>query len=88
MSSPSGFEPPPYPYARLEDLRAEAAARFGSDGVVDCSIGTPCDPPPEVASRALAESGSARGYPASSGSTAYRTAAAAWHWLGSYSGAI
>ncbi len=75
---PAGFEPPPYPYARLDHLRAEAATRFGADGVVDCSIGTPCDPPPDAVRRALAGSDALRGYPAASGSAAYRNAAAGW----------
>ena len=42
----AGFTPPPYPYERLRELTARAVARFGSGGVVDCSIGTPGDPPP------------------------------------------
>jgi aspartate/methionine/tyrosine aminotransferase len=43
---------------------------------VDCSIGTPCDPPPPGALRALAESGAERGYPPSAGTEAFRAAAA------------
>ena len=39
----TGFTPPPYPYGRLDALRPVAAAHEG--GVVDLSIGTPCDPP-------------------------------------------
>jgi aspartate/methionine/tyrosine aminotransferase len=74
----SGFRPPPYPYARLEDLRAEAAALFGADGVVDCSVGTPCDPPPAAVHAAMAGSDADRGYPPASGSAAYRRAAADW----------
>ena len=37
-------------------------------GLVDCSIGTPCDPPPPAVIDALASSGTERGYPASAGS--------------------
>ena len=42
-----GFVPPPYPYDRLDALKRLADSLPG--GVVDCSIGTPCDPVPEVA---------------------------------------
>jgi aspartate/methionine/tyrosine aminotransferase len=86
--APSGFVPPPYPYDRLESVRAMAVDRFGDSadatgsagggGVVDCSIGTPNDPPPRFVIEALASSGSERGYPASIGSAAYRRAAAGW----------
>ena len=72
----TGFVPPVYPYDRLNPLRAAAAALPG--GAVDCSMGTPCDPPPAVAVEALAASGTERGYPASIGSMAYRRAAASW----------
>ncbi len=80
----SGFVPPPYPYDRLEGLRSEAVERFGEPGsdrggIVDCSIGTPCDPPPEAVVAAMATSGAERGYPYSIGSPAYRRAAA--HYL-------
>lgn len=75
----AGFSPPPYPYDRLSGVRARADARFaGAGGVVDCSIGTPCDPPPAAALAAMASSGSERGYPTSPGSPQYRAAAAAW----------
>ena len=46
--------------------------------MVDCSIGTPCDPPPRAVVDALASSGTERGYPASAGSPQLREAAAAW----------
>ena len=76
-STPAGgFVPPPYPYDRLRDLQLIADAHDG--GCVDLSVGTPTDPPPEVAVRALATSGTERGYPASIGSPAYRAAAAGW----------
>lgn len=77
-SRPVGFRPPPYPYARLDALSAEAVGLFGTDGVVDCSVGTPCDPPPAAVLRALAGSETARGYPPAIGSSAYRRAAADW----------
>ncbi len=73
----AGFVPPPYPYDRLRALERVADALPG--GVVDCSVGTPCDPVPEVASRAAADAlDQSMGYPASAGSPALRSAAAAW----------
>ena len=72
----AGFVPPAYPYDRLDSAKAQAAALTG--GIVDLSIGTPCDPPPPAVVEALAASGAERGYPASIGSPAYRTAAAVW----------
>ena len=71
----TGFVPPPYPYERLEPLRARAAQLDG--GVVDLSIGTPCDPPPPAVVAALGQA-DARGYPASIGSPAFRDAVAGW----------
>ena len=72
----TGFVPPPYPYDRLNDLRALAGQRF--DEVIDCSIGTPTDTPPEMVVEALASSDAERGYPASVGTPAYRDGAAGW----------
>ena len=71
-----GFVPPPYPYDRLDGALAKAGQLEG--GVVDLSVGTPCDPPPAVVLEALAHSGAERGYPASIGSAAMRQAAARW----------
>jgi succinyldiaminopimelate transaminase len=70
------FQLPPYPYERVAVLGKLAEALPG--GVVDCSVGTPCDPPIPAVIEALAGSGSERGYPASAGSPALREAAAAW----------
>ena len=70
------FRPPPYPYDRLAGLAKVAEAHPG--GMVDCSVGTPCDAPPPDAVDALASSGTERGYPASAGSAALRSAAAEW----------
>ncbi|HVX21610.1 MAG TPA: aminotransferase class I/II-fold pyridoxal phosphate-dependent enzyme [Acidimicrobiales bacterium] len=75
-SPEGGFRPPPYPYDRLDELKATADRLDG--GVVDCSIGTPTDPPPPDVVAALASSGAERGYPSSAGSAAYREAAAGW----------
>ena len=74
--SPAGFSPPPYPYDRLEPAKAAAAAHEG--GLVDLSIGTPNDPPPDAVVDALASSGTERGYPPSIGSKRFREAAAGW----------
>ncbi len=70
------FTPPIYPYARLDDLREIAQRHEG--GVIDCSIGTPIDAPPEFVISALARGEGARGYPPSAGTPAYRSAAAQW----------
>jgi succinyldiaminopimelate transaminase len=72
----AGFQPPPYPYDRLEPLKEKAAAHEG--GVVDLSIGTPCDPPPPEVVAALSSSNAERGYPASIGTPVLRNAAASW----------
>ena len=75
----AGFAPPPYPYERLNGAKARATERFADrGGLVDCSIGTPCDPPPDAVLAAMATSGTERGYPTSPGSPAYRRAAAGW----------
>src|SRR5215831_20585114 len=71
-----GFVPPPYPYDRLDELKAAADQLPG--GCVDLSIGTPCDAPPAAVVAALSSSGAERGYPASIGTVAFREAAAGW----------
>jgi succinyldiaminopimelate transaminase len=70
------FRLPPYPYDRLAGLAKLAEAHEG--GMVDCSNGTPCDPPLPAVVDALASSGAERGYPASAGSPQLREAAARW----------
>jgi succinyldiaminopimelate transaminase len=70
------FRLPPYPYDRLSGLAELAEAHDG--GMVDCSIGTPYDPPLPAVIEALASSGAERGYPASAGSPQLREAAAGW----------
>lgn len=71
----TGFAPPPYPYERLDPLRAVAGGHDG--GVVDLSIGTPFDPTPDVVLAALAAA-DPRGYPASIGTPAFRDAVLGW----------
>jgi succinyldiaminopimelate transaminase len=70
------FQLPPYPYDRVAALGKLAESLTG--GLVDCSIGTPCDPPLAAVVEALATSGTERGYPASAGSPNLRAAAADW----------
>ena len=70
------FDPPTYPYDRLAPI--ERVADIFDGGVVDLSIGTPCDPPPPAVIDALASSGSERGYPASIGSARLLEAARDW----------
>lgn len=73
----SGFIPPPYPYAQLDALWKRAGEAPG--GIVDLSIGTPCDPVPSAAARALAEAGPKwAGYPSAVGLPPLREAACAW----------
>ncbi len=74
--SSAGFVPPPYPYDRLDRLRP-LGDRF-ADGIVDLSIGTPCDPPPSSVVAALATSDSERGYPPSIGTDELRSAMRRW----------
>jgi hypothetical protein len=76
MSAADGFVPPPYPYERLDEIIALAGKHEG--GAVDLSIGTPCDPPPPGVLDALAVGDTARGYPPSIGTSAYRSAVAEW----------
>ncbi|WP_426572416.1 pyridoxal phosphate-dependent aminotransferase [Aquihabitans sp. McL0605] len=71
-----GFTPPPYPYDRLKPLQ-EVASRLPG-GLVDLSIGTPCDPPPAFTAAAMADPAAAQTYPPSLGTVAYRTAALGW----------
>ncbi|HJM27593.1 MAG: aminotransferase class I/II-fold pyridoxal phosphate-dependent enzyme [Acidimicrobiales bacterium] len=70
------FELPPYPYDLLDRFRELAGNHQG--GVIDLSVGTPCDPPPAAVVEALSKSGSERGYPKSIGSTDYLEACSEW----------
>jgi succinyldiaminopimelate transaminase len=75
-SNAEGFVPPPYPYDRLD-----AFAVFGREmegGLVDLSIGTPCDPPLDAVVSALSNSNTERGYPPSIGIEPLRRAAIDW----------
>jgi aspartate/methionine/tyrosine aminotransferase len=46
--------------------------------MVDCSVGTPCDPPADFVLDAMAVSNTERGYPESAGSLMLRQAASGW----------
>ncbi|MEZ5170098.1 MAG: succinyldiaminopimelate transaminase [Acidimicrobiia bacterium] len=75
MATGTGFEPPPYPHDQLGALRRLADVAPG--GILDCSVGSPTDPVPDVVVQALRE-GAEPGYPPSVGTTDFRTAASAW----------
>ncbi|ROO82897.1 succinyldiaminopimelate aminotransferase [Actinocorallia herbida] len=67
---------PDFPWDRLEPYKNTASAHPG--GIVDLSVGTPVDPTPEVARRALIEAADSPGYPQTWGTPAVREAAAGW----------
>ena len=70
------FRPPTYPFDRLRPLATLASKHEG--GMVDLSVGTPCDPPPDAVIAALGGSGAERGYPSGVGSARLRAAALGW----------
>lgn len=70
------FVPPPYPYERVDRFKPYGAAFEG--GLLDFSIGTPCDPPPAAVVAALATSDTERGYPPSVGTGELRAAVQRW----------
>src|SRR5262245_8535300 len=77
MTERQGFVPPPYPQDRLSAFTETAEALHGA--VVDASVGTPVDPMPDVAVRAMEDAiRGSTGYPPSIGSVPYRKAAADW----------
>ena len=72
----TGFVPPPYPYDRLDAFKKLCAQHEG--GIVDLSIGDPCDPPAPAVVAALSTSNAERGYPPSIGIEPLRAAARDW----------
>ncbi len=70
------FVPPPYPYDRLDRFKAYGDTFDG--GLIDLSIGTPCDPPPDSVVAALSTSNAERGYPPSVGTPALLGAIRGW----------
>jgi succinyldiaminopimelate transaminase len=77
MSDPTPFVPPPYPYERVDRFKPLAADFDG--GLVDFSIGTPCDPPPTSVVDALGRSDTERGYPPSVGTDGFRQSIVRWN---------
>lgn len=62
---------------RVDRLRALASEHPG--GLIDCNIGTPCDPVPDVVAPAVERAvSSSAPYPVSIGSVEYRRAACEW----------
>lgn len=53
-------------------------ARAHPDGAIDLSVGTPVDPSPDIAQRALRDSSDAPGYPTTAGTPELRQACAQW----------
>ena len=76
MNETPAFIPPPYPYDRLDELKASGERHPG--GLVDCSIGTPIDPRPASVVAALSKSETERSYPPSIGTEAFGEQVAAW----------
>ncbi len=70
------FVPPPYPYDRLDGIKALAEQH--SNGGINLSIGAPSDPPLQSVIDAMSTSETERGYPPSIGSEAFRSAGALW----------
>ena len=63
---------PDFPWDSLDAARATACAH--PDGIVDLSVGTPVDPTPEIARRALAAASDSPGYPTTWGTPELRSA--------------
>ncbi|HEY6682850.1 MAG TPA: succinyldiaminopimelate transaminase [Propionibacteriaceae bacterium] len=63
---------PDFPWDTIAD--AKATAETHPDGIVDLSVGTPVDPTPELAMRALSRSADSPGYPFTAGTAALRQA--------------
>ena len=63
---------PDFPWDTLAAARTRAAAH--PDGIVDLSVGTPVDPTPELARRALSDAADAPGYPTTWGTPQLRAA--------------
>ncbi len=67
---------PDFPWDTLAAAKARAGAH--PDGLVDLSVGTPVDPTPELARRALAGSADSPGYPQTAGTPHLRDAMAGY----------
>lgn len=60
------------------DSLAPAKERASAHGLIDLSIGTPVDPTPEIAQRALIAAADAPGYPTTIGTSELREAIVSW----------
>jgi succinyldiaminopimelate transaminase len=69
-------ELPDFPWDTIATARATAEAHPG--GIVDLSVGTPIDPTPELATRALCRAANSPGYPFTAGTLALRQAIASY----------
>src|SRR5512133_2394882 len=69
-------ELPDFPWDTIAAARAIAEEHAG--GIVDLSIGTPVDPTPERATRALSRAANSPGYPCTAGTAALREAIASY----------
>lgn len=75
---------PNFPASRLPDFPWDVLAPFSviaaqhPGGRIDLSVGTPVDPTPEIARRALSAASDAHGYPTNLGTNEVREAAAGW----------
>jgi len=67
---------PDFPWDTIAAARATAAEHPG--GIVDLSVGTPVDPTPALAIRALSRAADSPGYPLTSGTAALREAIASY----------
>jgi succinyldiaminopimelate transaminase len=65
-------ELPDFPWDTIATARATAEAHPG--GIVDLSVGTPIDPTPELATKALCRAANSPGYPFTAGTLALRQA--------------
>jgi succinyldiaminopimelate transaminase len=63
---------PDFPWDTLAGVKAKASAH--PDGIVDLSVGTPVDPTPQIAQRALAAAADSPGYPFTAGTAELRGA--------------
>ncbi|WP_430382982.1 bifunctional succinyldiaminopimelate transaminase/glutamate-prephenate aminotransferase [Streptomyces sp. P10-4] len=67
---------PTFPWDKLEPYKKTALAH--PDGIVDLSVGTPVDPVPELAQKALIAAADSPGYPTVWGTPALRDAITGW----------
>lgn len=75
MNAPAFFRSldlPGFPWDTIAGAAARARSHVG--GICDLSVGTPVDPTPELARKALAEASDAHGYPLTWGTPALRRA--------------